>query len=141
MTVNRKVTGTALTMPMGICLGCGISMILTILGAGLVAKLISIEMIPETSIGYGAMMIILVASICGALIAVHKVKKRMLQVSGAVGMAYFASLLAITAIFFGGQYQGMGVTALLILSGCGVVVLMEGRDKKAIKFRKGRRAG
>ena len=139
MTLNRKVTGTAVTMPMGIGIGCGISMILTILGAGLVAKLISAEMLQETAIGYGAMMIILAASVTGSAVAVKKVKKRMLQVSLLVGAGYYALLLGMTALFFGGQYQGMGVTALLVLAGCGVVVLLAGREKKLKKFRKGRR--
>lgn len=138
MTVNRKVTGTSVTMPIGIGIGCGISLVLTIIGAGIAAKLISMEVLREEAIGYGAMLIILAASICGAGIAVKKVKKRMLQVCALVGAIYFASLLAMTAMFFGGKYQGMGVTAMLVLAGCGVVVLIAGREKKPKKYRKGR---
>ena len=138
MTVNQKVTGTAVTMPIGICIGSSISVALTILGAGFVAKLISMEMLQETAIGYGAMIIILLASISGAGIAVRKVKKRMLQVSALVGVFYYVMLLAMTAILFGGKYQGMGVTALLVLAGCGVVVLIAGREKKSKRYRKGR---
>ena len=139
MTVNRKVTGTAVSMPMGIGIGCGISMILTILGAGTVAKLISDEILRETAIGYGAMGIVLLASVCGAAIAANKVKKRRLQVSLLVGTGYFLMLFAMTALFFGGQYQGIGVTALLVLAGTGTVVLLGSREKKSGKFRKGRR--
>ena len=138
MTVNRKVTGTAVTMPVGIGIGCGISLSFTILGAGLVAKLISMEVLRETAIGYGAMMTVLLATVCGAGVAVNKVKKRILQVAMLVGAGYFALLLAVTALFFGGQYQGMGVTALLVAGGCGAVILMAGREKKFGKYRKGR---
>lgn len=138
MTVNRKVTGTAVTMPAGIGIGCGISLCLTVLGSGLTAKLISMEVLRETAIGYGAMIIIILATISGAGIAVNKVKKRILQVSVSVGVCYFTLLLAMTALFFGGKYQGMGVTALLIAGGCGVVILMAGRDRKPKKYRKGR---
>lgn len=138
MTGNRKVTGTAVTMPVGIGIGCGISLGLTILGAGLVAKLISMEVLQETAIGYGAMMNVLLAAVCGAWVAVNKVKKRILQVAMLVGAGYFALLLAVTALFFGGQYQGMGVTALLVAGGCGAVILMAGREKKFGKYRKGR---
>ena len=138
MTVNRKVTGTAVTMPAGIAIGGGISLFLTIAGAGIVAKLISVEVLRENTIGYGAMMIILLASISGTAIAVSKVKKRMLQVCALVGVVYYMTLLAMTAMFFGGQYQGMGVTALLILAGCGAVVLMAGRKRKPKKYGKGR---
>ena len=138
MTVNQKVTGTAVTMPTGISIGCGVSMLLTILGSGLVAKLISMEVLQENAVGYGAMMIILLSSIIGAGIAVKKVKKRILQVTALVGGLYYVILLAATAIFFGGQFQGMGVTALLVLAGCGVVVLIAGREKKSKGYRKGR---
>ena len=33
----------------------------------------------------------------------------------AAGGGYYLCLLAITALFFGGQYQGVGVTALMVL--------------------------
>ena len=138
MTVNRKVTGVAVTMPMGIGIGCGISMLLTILGAVVIAKMISMEIMQETAIGYGAMVIILTASACGAAVAVKKVQKRMLQVSALVGVIYYGLLLITTALFFGGHYRGMGVTALLVVAGCGVVVLMESREKRH-KFRQERR--
>lgn len=141
MMVNQKVTGTAVSMPLGIGIGCGISMILTLLGAGVVAKMISEEILEETAIGYGAMAIILLSSILGSVIAVNKVKKRKLQVSLLVGGGYFLLLLVMTALFFGGQYQGMGVTALLVFAGSGTVILLESREKKSSKFRKRGRMG
>ena len=138
MTVNRKVTGTAVTIPAGVGIGGGISLLLTAVGACVVAKLISAAVIQENAIGYGAMMIILASSIGGSAIAVNKVKKRMLQVCALVGILYYVMLLAMTAVFFGGQYQGMGVTALLILAGCGAVILIAGRQRKPKKYGKGR---
>lgn len=139
MTLNHKVTGTAMSMPLGIGIGCVISLFLTILGSGIVAKLISEEVLQETAIGYSAMGIILLASVSGTLVAVNKVKKRRLQVSMLVGAGYYLLLLAMTALFFGGQYQGMGVTALLVLAGSGTVILMGTRKKKPSGFRKSRR--
>ena len=136
MTVNHKVTGTAVSMPAGIGIGCGISLLLTLLGAGVAAKLIADEILRETAIGYSAMAIILLASACGAAAAVGKVKKRRLQVALLVGAGYFASLLAMTALFFGGQYQGMGVTALLVLGGVAAVALVGSREKKPRNRRK-----
>ena len=100
--------------------------------------MIAMEILKENAVGYGAMIIILLSSISGAGIAVNKVKKRMLQVSALVGGLYYMMLLGATALFFGGKYQGMGVTALLILAGCGVVVLIAGRGKKSKRYRKGR---
>ena len=139
MTVNQKVTGTAVSMPAGIAIGCAVSLLITITGSALVAKLISDEVVNDTAIGYGAMMILLLASALGASISAAKVKRLRLQVCMLSGAAYYAALLGITALFFGGQYQGMGVTALVVLAGTGAAVLVSTKEKKTRKFRKGRR--
>ena len=139
MTINRKVTGTAVSMPVGIGLGCVVSIILTIIGSAIAAKFISEEVIMESAIGYAVMIIILLATMAGSGIAVCKVKRRILQVSALAGFSYFLILLAATALFFGGQYQGMWATALLIAGGCGAVALMNSRDRKGMHSRKGRR--
>ena len=139
MTVNQKVTGTAVSMPAGVALGCAVSLLITGVGSVLVAKLISEEVLMDTAIGYGAMMILLLASAAGAAIAAAKVKRMRLQVCLLVGVAYYGTLLALTALFFGGQYRGMGVTALLVLAGTGTTILLNSREKKTGKYRKGRR--
>ena len=139
MTVNQKVTGTALSMPAGIALGCTAGMVITLAGSLMVAKLISDEILADTAIGYGAMFIVLLASAVGAAISSAKVKRLRLQVCLISGAVYYGSLLATTALFFGGQYQGMGVTALLVTAGMGAVILTGGSKKKARKYRKGRR--
>lgn len=118
MVANRKVTGTAMAMPAGIALGAVICMLVTLFGSMVVAWLVSNETIPETGIGYGSMVILLVSSAVGAWVAVKGIKHRRLAVSAMTGAAYYACLLACTALFFGGQYGGMGVTALVILAGC-----------------------
>lgn len=139
MTVNRKVAGTAVTMPVGIAIGWEISIAVTLVGSVLVAKLISDEILQSTAIGYGVMLILLLASVLGAVVSIAKVQRRRLQVCLLSGAVYYASLLACTALFFGGQYQGMGVTALVVLAGVGTVVLLGCREKKQKKYRKGRR--
>ena len=139
MTVNRKVTGTAVSMPAGIAIGCVVSLLLTLAGSSLVAKLISDEILKDTAIGYGSMLIVLLASALGAVTAISKVKRRYLQVCLLSGVSYYGLLLCITALFFGGQYQGMGVTAMLVLAGVGSVVLLGTKEKKTKNFRKGRK--
>lgn len=141
MTVNHKVTGTAVSMPAGIAMGCAASLLITAAGSLLVARLISDEILVDTAIGYGSMVIVLLASALGAVISTRKVKRLRLQVSLLTGASYYAALLGITALFFGGQYQGMGVTALLVLAGTGTVILLGAREKKPGKYRKGRRRG
>ena len=139
MTVNRKVTGTAVSMPAGIAIGCVVSLLLTLAGSSLAAKLISDEILKDTAIGYGSMLIVLLASALGAVTAISRVKRRYLQVCLLSGVSYYGLLLCVTALFFGGQYQGMGVTAMLVLAGVGSVVLLGTKEKKTKNFRKGRK--
>ena len=139
MTVNQKVTGKAVSIPVGIAIGCAVSLLITVLGSVMVAKLISDEVLVDTAIGYGAMMIVLLASALGAAISATKTKRLRLQVCLLAGAVYYGALLAVTALFFGGQYQGMGVTALLVLAGTGTVILLGAREKKPRKYQKGRR--
>ena len=57
------------------------------------------------------------------------------------GVGFWATLIAITALFFGGQYDGMLVTGLVILAASGIVALTglrrENRKGTASYRRKG----
>lgn len=130
MVVDRKVTGTAASMPAGLALGLCASLAVTIVGSILAANLVLKEMLPENGIGYCSMVILLVSSVLGAVVSVNRIKHRRLYVCTLSGAVYYASLLAVTALFFGGQYQGMGVTALMVLAGCGVVALVGVKGEK-----------
>lgn len=117
MVVNRKVTGTASAMPVGLAIGAGVSLGVTLLGCGLLAWLIDSGKVPQTGIGYGALGILLAGSLLGAAAAYGRIQRRRMLVCLLSGLIYFAALLGMTALFFGGQYQGMGVTALVIFGG------------------------
>ena len=93
----------------------------------------------ENVIGYSAMIILMLSSISGTYVAQAVVKRRRQIVCAAASSAYFLSLLAINALFFGGQYQGIGATALVIAAGAGVMILMglkgsTGHDKRIKKY-------
>ena len=130
MVVNRKVTGTSSSMPKGILLGWIVQMLLTLIGSALCAYLIAKESIEGDGMGYCAMAIILASTVVGAMVACGSIKCRKLQVCAISGSVYYLSLLAITALFFGGIYQGMGVTALLVFGSCGTVALLSVRERK-----------
>lgn len=123
MNKHRKVTGTAMSMPAGIGLGVGVSMGITVAGAMLLAWLVSSERLAQSGIGYGAMVILVCASAAGAMISRHAVKRRGLLVSGISVAAYYVGLLTV-ALLFGGQFQGMGVTAVFVLIGGGICELL-----------------
>lgn len=130
MVVNKKVTGKSKPIVVGLAVGCALSIGMTLLGAALMANLVLSEKMATEAIGYGAVVVLLLASAAGAWISATMVKRRRMVVCLGVGGSYYLSLLAITALFFGGQYQGMGVTALLVLGGCGAVALLGIRGEK-----------
>lgn len=128
-------------MPGGLALGWTVSMAVTLAGAMGAAYLISGETIAETSVGYCSMVILLTASVLGPLVAAGRIKHRRVFVCAVSGLIYYATLLAVTALFFGGQYQGMGVTGLLVFGGCAAVILLglrQGRRGSARKRKIGR---
>lgn len=125
MVVNQKVTGRASSMAGGLAVGGSTSLAVTLAGSVLCAVLVSREMIAETAIGYCALAILLMASFVGTSVAVGKIKHRRLYVCVLSGVIYYAALLALTALFFGGQYQGMRVTAMAVSTGCAIVILLD----------------
>lgn len=124
MVTNRKVTGKAMTVPGGVLLGACAALLWTIAAAAILGILIGREILPEQAIGYGSMMILLSASFLGSLLAWGKVKHQRAAVCLSTGAAYLLILLSMTALFFDGQYEAVGVTALLVLAGCSAVIFM-----------------
>lgn len=110
-------------MPAGFALGVSASLLITVLGAALIAKLVDRETIGEGSIGYGILIVMILASWLGSLVSYGRIKRRRAVVCLAAGGIYFLVLLSFTALFFGGEYSGVGVTALLIFCGSMLAVL------------------
>ena len=106
------------------------SALVTLLGAVIFAWLLNGERMQMASIGYGTMIILLAASALGALLAFRCVRRQRLVVCLLSGAVYYLSLLAMTALFFGGQYEGVGVTGLVILGGSLAVGLMGLKGEK-----------
>lgn len=140
MTLNHKVTGRAMSIPAGLAFGASVSVLMTLMMAAVTAKLISAQMIEETSIGYGIMLILLSSSFTGALTAACKVKRQRLLVCALSGAVYLVILLSVTALFFGGQYEAVGVTSLLVFGGCTAAGFVGIREKRGTRSRKIRMA-
>ena len=129
MTVNRKPTGTALSIPAGITIGIFISVFATLSTTFLMAKLVDAEVVSMDKVGYMVLVIIIISSWIGVTTASGKIKRRRMLVSLATGTMYFVTLLAITGLFFGGQYSGVGETALLIFCGS-ILGFISGQPRK-----------
>lgn len=142
MVRNKKVTGTAVSIPGGIGTGVGIAVVLTVIGAALLAWMVDAAYIPETGFGYGAMIILALASILGSWFAAAMVKHQRLAVCLVTGGIYFLLLLGLTAFCFGGQYQGVVPTALLVAGGSTAAALLGNwaqgnRTSRRHKYRSG----
>ena len=124
MVINKRGNGKARSMPTGLAMGAFLSLALTVGGAVLTSYLVLSEKIGEQAIGYCAIIILLLSSAAGALLTASLIKRRWMIVSLGAGGIYYGMLMAITAMFFGGQYQGVGVTALAVIGGCGAVGLL-----------------
>lgn len=136
---NQKPIGRAVSMPKGLTLGGIASLGITMAGAAVIAKLLETERVGESMVGYAVMVLLLGSSFAGTWISQHRIKRRLLLVSLLSGGIYFALLLSITALFFGGQYEAVGVTGLLILGGSGTALLLAGRSGRGVERKKRRR--
>lgn len=123
---KRITTGKSFSVPGGLALGNGLSLCITVLMAILLAKLVSLEKMQWENIGYGIMLLLYISSLAGSALAASLIKHQRLVICLSAGLVYWVTLLSLTALFFGGQYSGMGVSALIILSGCGTVCLLSG---------------
>jgi len=136
MVLNQKPTGRTMSMPVGLAIGGAVSLGITLLGAAVLAKLVDQETLAWENVGYGVMVILLLASFFGAMSAWGRIRRQRLLVCAVSGVIYFGSLLSITALFFGGQYEAVGVTAALVLAGsiaAWLLGLRDGGRKKKIR--------
>lgn len=138
MVTNQKPSGRASSMPTGLLTGLLVSLGITLLLAAVSAKLVDKRWIEEKDIGYCAMVILMAAPFIGNRVAQNRIKRQRLLVCAMSGGLYFLSLMGITALFFGGQYEAVGVTLLLIAGGSALTMLV-GNRKKGGRNRKNKK--
>ena len=85
---NHKVTGKTLSMPVGLTIGTAICILLTVLISIVISKLISIEKIEWNQVGYGVMIMLLIASIAGAKTECTIIRRRKLIICASIGGLY-----------------------------------------------------
>lgn len=129
MKVRQKTTGTASSVPGGLAYGALAAVILTLAGAAVTAFLIDSEKMAWSNTGYAVMVILILSSWAGASVTAERVKRQRLAMCIASGGVYLVILLAFTALFFGGQYSGVGETALLIFCGSLLGLFLGNRTK------------
>ena len=135
--MNHKPTGTAMSMPVGLTVGGIGSLMITLAMSAVIAKMMEREVIAQGNIGYFVIGILLLSTIAGALISFGRIKRRRMIVCLVSGLIYYCILLLITTLCFGGQYQGVGVTGLVVLCGSCCAGLLGLRDQT--KSRRGKK--
>ena len=134
MVANKKITGRATSLPAGLAIGAVCSLAATLILTAILAKLVE----AVEKVGYGIMVLLIVSSFAGAMISFGRIKRQRMLVCIVSGVIYFAMLMSMTALFFGGQYSALGTTALLVLAGSGAAALLglrQGRGAKRTKIK------
>lgn len=116
--------------------GTATCMICLLLGLMALAKAVEMEWITEESMGYGIMLLLIISSYVGSAVTKESKTQNKLMVCTATALTYYVSLIFITLLFFHGKFNGLGVTALLIICGSILPMLTKGRrhrDKRRVK--------
>jgi len=136
--MGNKNSGRARSIPAGIGWASLIMMGWTLTGAAITAWLILRGTMPEQWIGYCALVILIIGGYIGAWTSYTMIKHRRALVGGLAGATYMLCLTGVNAVFFGGQYEGIGATMLAILAGCGSWILMglrSGKRRKQSRYK------
>lgn len=125
--MNGKRRGSAMKTQSALMFSTVSAVVLTVTLASVTAVLIENEVIQANGAGYCVMGILVTVSMAAGLLAAELVKNKHIQVCMAAGICYFMSLIAMTALFFGGQYTGTLTTFLMIVVGSLLSALIEMR--------------
>jgi hypothetical protein len=136
MLLKKKVMGRSLGIPVGLAIGAVVSLLITIGAAALFAWLLSAEKIGEGAVESLRMLTHCISAIAGSIVSYILVKRMRLQVCLISGVCYYILLIGMTALFFGGQYSALGISALIILVSSGAVAFWPAKNKAKWKIRK-----
>ena len=131
MNAMQKRSGRASSEPAGLAAGAVVSVAMTIAGAALSSILIERRYLTWDHVGYAVMITILLSSYAGAKVAYGKIRHQRILVCLASGGIYWGLLLLTTALLFGGKYEAVGVTLLLVLGGSGCAALLKKGERHA----------
>ena len=120
----KRIKGRQVSLPAGIGIGIGASVFISIAGAMILAVLINGEYMDINSLTAGTALLHLIASFVGSWLASVLTKQKRLITSLITAASYLLVMLGMTALVFGGQYQGVGLALLMVLIGAGVVILL-----------------
>jgi len=136
MIKKRKMKKEETNSVQKIFAGITVSALVASVSTGLFAIMIYEEIIPEGSVGYCSLVTLLISSITGASVATSKCGKEKIYISLIIGIVYCALLMTITALFFGGEFRGIWVTIMVVLSGCMIAIITKRNRNNHLKLRR-----
>lgn len=121
--------GKSISLITGIGIGIATSIIVSVAAAAAAAALVNSERMDIGNLSPTTAVIHILASFLGGWLASSLTgQKKLICVLGTAA-GYLVVMLAITALLFDGQYQGVGLTILMVLIGAGAVILLGLRGK------------
>ena len=135
--MTLKVQGLA-ARRMGKCIlvGAGVTMLASTGVSMVLATMMNAEKITVTGMGYGVMLMQMLAAYSGGYTACQMRNEQRLPTALLTGMVYFAVLVTNNLLFFRGELNGTGETALLILCGSILSAMWTSRKKGSGKIKK-----
>lgn len=118
-------TGKSVSIPKGLGLSLAGNVIITAITITILASLLNNTVITWEETGYWIMGMLLVASFVGSKLAIMTIKTQRYLIGLMSGILFWAFLLCITALFFGGQYCSIPETGVLIISGSITAALIQ----------------
>lgn len=107
-----------------IAIGTGVGMVLSILLAILATALISNEKLPEASIGYMGIGIIVVSVFAGVQVAGRLSEDQKLLVGAMTALVYYLLLLSITTLLFDIALIDITTNIIALICSCGASILL-----------------
>lgn len=130
MRSSGKITGKSMSIPGGLALSGAVSMGITLLVSILLAKFLGSQRISWEQAGYWIMAMLFVAALAGGKAGIAAIRRQRLAVSAMCGLLYWGLLLCLTALFFGGNFNAVPETALIIIAGSGCAAMVSLPHKK-----------
>lgn len=138
MNQTVRYTGKTRSIPAGLAISAGVSMGITLILSAGIAYGLNAERMTWEQAGYWIMGMLFAASFLGGKSIYAAVRRQRLAVSILSGVLYWGLLLFLAALFFGGEFQAVGVTAGIIFAGSMVSALISRSDSGKRSTKKGR---
>ena len=118
----------------GLMLGLLVSILLMLAICLIATGLVAGEKLGQQQMGYGACIALLISGFAGAWTSAQIINEKRILICIISGGVYFLFLLCVTAIFFGGNFQNIWTTGLMIL-GTNMAAAFVGLKRKPRSYK------